>query len=62
VALREPRTTIVSFVVHRAGDRWLCASAHNTDVTAAASAALMDKAVPSPHQGPALDGMSPSSA
>lgn len=27
-----PRTTIVSFVVHRAGDRWLCASAHNTDV------------------------------
>ena len=26
------RTTIVSFVVHRAGDRWLCASAHNTDV------------------------------
>jgi uncharacterized protein (TIGR02246 family) len=28
----EPRTTIVSFVVHRSGDRWLCASAHNTDV------------------------------
>lgn len=27
-----PRTTIVSFVVHRAGDRWLCASAHHTDV------------------------------
>lgn len=27
-----PRSTIVSFVVHRAGDRWLCASAHNTDV------------------------------
>ena len=26
------RGTIVSFVVHRAGDRWLCASAHNTDV------------------------------
>jgi len=26
------RTTIVSFVVHRAGDRWLCASAHNTHV------------------------------
>jgi uncharacterized protein (TIGR02246 family) len=26
------RATIVSFVVHRAGDRWLCASAHNTDV------------------------------
>jgi uncharacterized protein (TIGR02246 family) len=25
-----PRTTIVSFVVHRAGERWLCASAHNT--------------------------------
>jgi uncharacterized protein (TIGR02246 family) len=27
-----PRATIVSFVVHRAGGRWLCASAHNTDV------------------------------
>jgi uncharacterized protein (TIGR02246 family) len=27
-----PRTTIVSFVVHRAGERWLCASAQNTDV------------------------------
>ena len=32
VTKSEPRTTIVSFVVHRAGDRWLCASAHNTDV------------------------------
>ena len=27
-----PGTTIVSFVVHRAGERWLCASAHNTDL------------------------------
>jgi uncharacterized protein (TIGR02246 family) len=27
-----PRTTIASFVVHRAGDRWLCASAHHTDL------------------------------
>ena len=27
-----PRTSIVSFVVHRAGDRWLCASAHTSDV------------------------------
>ncbi len=26
------RTAIVSFVVHRVGERWLCASAHNTDV------------------------------
>jgi uncharacterized protein (TIGR02246 family) len=33
-ALTSPgeRTTVVSFVLHRAGDRWLCASAHNTDV------------------------------
>jgi uncharacterized protein (TIGR02246 family) len=31
-----PHSTIVSFVVHRAGNRWLCASAHNTDVIAAA--------------------------
>jgi uncharacterized protein (TIGR02246 family) len=28
----EPRTTIVSFVVHRIGERWLCASVHSTDV------------------------------
>jgi uncharacterized protein (TIGR02246 family) len=35
----EQRTTIVSFVVHRAGDRWLCASAHNTDVAASAAQA-----------------------
>ena len=27
-----PRTTIVSFVVHRVGERWLCASAQTTDV------------------------------
>jgi uncharacterized protein (TIGR02246 family) len=27
-----PRTTIVSFVVHRVGDGWRCASAHHTDV------------------------------
>jgi uncharacterized protein (TIGR02246 family) len=27
-----PRSTIVSFVLHRSGDRWLCASAHKTDV------------------------------
>jgi uncharacterized protein (TIGR02246 family) len=32
VAQPGSRTTIVSFVVHRAGDRWLCAAAHNTDV------------------------------
>jgi hypothetical protein len=29
------RATIFSFVVHRAGERWLCASAHNTDVISA---------------------------
>ena len=28
------RTTIVSFVVHRVGERWLCASAHTTDLIA----------------------------
>jgi uncharacterized protein (TIGR02246 family) len=28
----EDRTTIVSFVVHRAGERWLCASAQHTDL------------------------------
>lgn len=28
----RPRTTIVSFVAHREGDRWVCAAAHNTDM------------------------------
>jgi len=33
-AIRQPgsRKTIFSFVVHRVADRWMCASAHNTDV------------------------------
>ena len=35
-----PHATVVSFVVHRAGDRWLCASAHNTDVVPAAGTAV----------------------
>jgi uncharacterized protein (TIGR02246 family) len=39
-----PRTTIVSFVVHRAGDRWLCATAHNTDVMPGTDATVMDAA------------------
>ena len=29
-----PRSTIASFVVHRSGNRWVCASVHNTDVAA----------------------------
>jgi uncharacterized protein (TIGR02246 family) len=33
------RTTVASFVVHRAGQRWLCASAHNTDVVPEAAPA-----------------------
>lgn len=32
-----PQTTIVSFVVHRVGERWLCASAHSTDLIPVAS-------------------------
>jgi uncharacterized protein (TIGR02246 family) len=35
----DPRTTIASFVVHRAGERWLCASAHHTDLSAGDAAA-----------------------
>jgi uncharacterized protein (TIGR02246 family) len=34
----SPRTTIVSFVVHRTGARWLCAAAHNTHVSPATEA------------------------
>lgn len=32
VTAAGPRTTIVSFVVHRIGERWRCASVHHTDV------------------------------
>jgi len=33
----EPaRETVISFVVHRVGERWLCASAHNTEIAASA--------------------------
>jgi uncharacterized protein (TIGR02246 family) len=31
-AATGPRTTILSLVVHRIGERWLCASAHTSDV------------------------------
>ena len=34
VAAPAPRNTTISFVVHRVGERWLCASAHSTEVTA----------------------------
>ena len=39
-----PRTTIVSFVVHRTGDRWLCASAHHTDVISGTETDVIDEA------------------
>jgi uncharacterized protein (TIGR02246 family) len=39
-----PRTTIVSFVVHRTVDRWLCASAHNTDVIPNTKTNVIDEA------------------
>jgi uncharacterized protein (TIGR02246 family) len=34
-----PRTTVVSFVVHRVGERWLCASAHTTELVVSADTA-----------------------
>jgi uncharacterized protein (TIGR02246 family) len=42
----SPHTTIVSFVVHRVGERWLCASAHSTDVIASMEASLINEAGP----------------
>jgi uncharacterized protein (TIGR02246 family) len=39
-----PHTTIVSFVVHRTGSRWLCAMAHNTDVLPTAAPSVLDAA------------------
>lgn len=38
-----PRTTILSMVVHRAGERWLCASAHTTDVMPDAQPAVLNE-------------------
>jgi uncharacterized protein (TIGR02246 family) len=45
-AVTQPaaRTTIVSFVVHRSVDRWLCASAHNTDVIPNTKTNVIDEA------------------
>jgi uncharacterized protein (TIGR02246 family) len=39
-----PRASIFTFVVHRAGGRWLCASAHNTDVIPNPETPLIDEA------------------
>jgi len=39
-----PRTTIASFVVHRIGERWLCASVHHTDVTPGMEAHVSEEA------------------
>ena len=44
VAPRAARTTIVSFVVHRAGDKWMCASAQATNVIAEAETGVSDQA------------------
>lgn len=38
------RMTIVSFVVHRDGGRWLCAAAHNTDVIPPTETKVIDEA------------------
>jgi uncharacterized protein (TIGR02246 family) len=38
-----PHTTMISFVVHRAGNKWLCASAHSTDVMAMPGTGAMDR-------------------
>lgn len=39
-----PRTTIVSFVVHRAGGHWLCAAAHSTDLIPNTDTIVVDEA------------------
>ena len=39
-----PRTTIVSFVVHRIVDRWRCASAHTADVVLNTETNVIDQA------------------
>lgn len=37
-----PRATLMTFVVHRAGDRWRCASAHATDVIPSPETNVLD--------------------
>lgn len=37
-----PRRTILSFVVHRTGEGWRCASAHNTDIVPGAETNIID--------------------
>lgn len=37
------RANILSFVVHRVGENWLCASAHNTDVVAQMETNVIDE-------------------
>lgn len=39
-----PGCTVVSFVVHRTGERWLCASAHITDVVPAGNTDVIGEA------------------
>ena len=39
----QPRTNIISFVVHRTPDGWRCASAHNTDVIPGAETNVVDE-------------------
>ena len=39
----RPRTTIFSFVVHRTGERWSCASAQNTDVVPGMETHVIDQ-------------------
>jgi uncharacterized protein (TIGR02246 family) len=42
--IRQPgaRTNLFSFVVHRSGSGWLCASAHNTDVVSRMETNIID--------------------
>jgi len=41
--LPDTRTTIVTFVVHRIGERWLCASVHHTDVVPSLETRIADE-------------------
>lgn len=42
VALPAARNTILSFVVHRVGDSWSCASAQNTDIVPSMETNVVD--------------------
>ncbi|GIV58146.1 SgcJ/EcaC family oxidoreductase [Rhodocaloribacter litoris] len=43
IARPQPRTNLFTFVVHRVGEAWRCAAAHNTDVVPGMETNVIDE-------------------